>query len=579
MNTSRSLLLLSSLSLAVPVALHSAPAQAEYPAGATIQDAATVDITPEGLAVVTDILPSLLPGQIEVPALADGARSSFPECLLGGYEYEVSNVWVDFQVASAAIVPNTGRLDVEITLLVNVNEQADPFYVYGEVECLGTDCDGYVEPFYATVTTALGLQVIPDATTGEPTLDATVGDLNLDYTLTGTDIHLDNCFIGTIEDVLNFFGLSLYDLILSLAAPYLQDIIGDFGPEIEALLEESFGAIQLNEELDINGIILAAELAPSDVAIDTSGVRIYMDGSMTTTQVATCIDEYDPGSSVETPSDVPALGSAPASVGTGYHAALNLSDDFGNQALYSLWRGGLLCYNVDEELTGFALDTGLLNSLSNGTYEDLFPDPEPMVIATRPAVAPTLVFDGDNDVGLQLEKLGLDFYARLDGRESRIVALDVDMVAGADLNFDGTTGELGVVVDLGTEALAATVTDNEFKPGTEGAIEANFAGLFDTLIGGIVGGLVEDIAFTLPAFSGLGLTDLQLEGAGADGDWLGGYAWLGAVTYGGEGGGCGDEADSGCGGGCASGGTTGGRLLLATLPLALVALRRRRDDA
>ncbi len=535
------------LLLALPLGTLSGAAEAAHPAGASIPDAATIDLTPEGLQVVTDILPGLLPGDIAVPAISDGARTGFPQCLLGGYEYEVSGVYVDFEVASASIVPNTGRLDLEITLLVGVNSPSDPFYLHGEVECIGTSCDGYVDPFYATVTTELGLRVIPDPTTGEPTLDATVGDLDLSYTLTGANIHLDNCFIGTVEDVLNWFGLSIYDLILSLAAPYIDGLLGDFAPEIETLLEDTFSSLQLNEELDVNGILLAAQLAPSDVAIDPNGVRIYMDGSMSTDTVASCIQEYDPSSSLETATDPPVLGSAPAGIPTGYHAALNLSDDFGNQALYSLWRGGLLCYQVDEELVGFALDTGLLNSLADGSFDDLFPSPSPMVIQTRPAVPPTLVFDGDNDLGLNLEQLGLDFYADLDGRESRIVAIDIDMVAGADLEFDGTTGNLGVVVDLGTDALTATVTDNEFKPGTEAAIQENFAGLFDTLLGSLVGGLLGDLSFALPSFTGLGLTDLALEGAGDQGDWLGGYAWLGTVSYGAEAGGCDDTG--GCSGG------------------------------
>ena len=569
---------IQSLLLTLPLLLAPSAATAAHPAGAQISNAATVDITPEGLAVATDILPGLVPGAIEVPAISDGERTDFPECLLGGYEYDISGVYVDIAVANASIVPNTGRLDLEVTLLVSVNDPSDPFRLYGALECIGTDCDGYVEPFEATVTTSLGLRVVPDAD-GEPTLDATVGSLSLANGLTGTDINIDGCAIGTIEDIFNFFGLSLFDLILTFAEPYINDLIADFGPEIEALLEDAFSQVAINEDLDLSGVIVSAELAPADVAISPAGVRIFMDGAMSTPDVADCIAEYDPQSSLETPSDAPALGSAPAGVATGYHAALNLSDDLGNQALYAIWRGGLLCYNVDEELVGFALDTALLNSLSNDTYIDLFPEPQPMVITTRPAQPPTLVFDGDNDVGLAVDELGLDFYAELDGREARIVAMDVGLVAGADLDFNGATGELDVLVDLGTDALTAVVTDNEFKPGTEAAIEGNFAGLFDTLIGSIVGGLVEDIGFALPAFSGLGLTDLSLEAAGPDGDWLGGYAYIGPVTYGADAAGCGDEGGGdGCSGGCSASGTGGGRMvLLGVLPLALVALRRRED--
>ena len=560
----------------VSLILLSPRVEAGHPAGVTLSDAATVDITPDGLAVATDILPELLPSDLAVPDLGEGERTSFPSCLAGGYEYALSGLTVDFAIANAAIVPNTGRLDLEVELLVSVNASSDPFSVYGMALCIEMGCDGYVEPFTATVTTSLGLQVVPDATTGEPVLDATVGALALDNTLSGSDINIEGCALATFEDILNFFGLSLFDLVLSIAEPLIDDLVTDFGPEIESLLEDTFSQVSLNEELDLQGIPLSLELYPGDVAIAPAGIRISMDGGINTPVVAQCVDAYDPGESLATASGPPALGSTPAGVASDYHAALNLSDDFGNQALYALWRGGLLCVDVDEELIGFGLDTSLLNGLADDAYSDLFPESRTMTISTRPQAPPTLVFDGDNDIGLDVDKLGLDFYAELDGREARVVGLDVGLVAGADLVFDGTTGDLNVVVDLGTDALTAVVTDNEFAPGSEADIEANFAGLFDSIVGSVVGGLVEDLAFALPSISGLGLTDLELEGAGADQDWLGGFATLGVVTYGGDAAGCGEDA-GGCEGGCTTGGRPGGRLFLGLVPLALVTLRRRSD--
>lgn len=567
---------LSALLLALPLLAAPTLASAGHPAGVTLSDAATVDVTPEGLAVATDILPELLPSDLAVPDLGEGARTGFPDCLAAGYEYALSGLTIDFAIANAAIVPNTGRLDLEVELLVSVNASSDPFSVYGMALCIEMGCDGYVEPFTATLTTSLGLQVVPDPTTGEPTLDATVGALALDNTLSGNDINIEGCALATFEDILNFFGLSLFDLILGIAEPLIDDLVTDFGPEIETLLEDTFSQVSIDEELDLEGIPLSLQLYPGDVEIAPAGIRIFMDGGVNTPVVAQCVDAYDEGESLATDSAPPALGAAPAGVSSDYHAALNLSDDFGNQALYSLWRGGLLCVDVDEELIGFGLDTSLLNGLADDVYSDLFPESRQMTISTRPQEPPTLVFDGDSDVGLAVDKLGLDFYAELDGREARIVGLDVGLVAGADLEFDGETGNLEVLVDLGTDALTAVVTDNEFKPGSEAAIESNFAGLFDSIIGSVVGGLVEDLAFALPSISGLGLTDLALEGAGADQDWLGGFAYIGTVDYGGDAAGCGDDA-SGCEGGCAAGGPSGGRVFLGLVPLALVTLRRRED--
>lgn len=557
------------LLLALPSA-----ALAAHPAGAVIENAATVDISPEGFNAITGVLPELIPTDIDIPEVSQSDPGALGQCWLAGYEFSLTNAWVDIGINSAELVPRPGRLDLLVDLSVKVNDPTDKFRLYVEAECIGDDCYGYVAPFNAQVSTTLGLNVVTGAD-GQPTIDATVGQLNLAYDLTGTDIQIDDCWIGTVEDVLNFFGLSLFDLILSVASGFIDDTVADFGPEIETLLEDALGAAVIEQEIDLGGVVMDLGLYPAEIDIDDPGVRIWMDGYTAVDDAAECVAEYDTGGSLATPTDPPGLAEV-ATLAPGYHAGLHLSDDFGNQALYSLWRGGLLCQTVDAELTGFPLDTSILGLMAGDAFDDLFPESGPLLIQTRPMSPPTLVFDGANDVGIDVHDLGLDFYAGLDGREALIVGMDLATPAGIDLVFDEATGELAVGVALEASNLDVTVTQNEFKPGTESDIETNFAGVFDTIVGPIVDGLAGDLAFALPGFSGLGLTSLELEGVGAEGDWLGGYAQVGAVSY--ESAGCGGEGGSDCGGGCGTTGRGGGRLALFTLPLALVLLRRREDD-
>ena len=71
-----------------------------------------------------------------------------------------------------------------------------------------------------------------------------------------------------------------------------------------------------------------------------------------------CVAEYDPGGSKATDSSIP----APAA---GAQAEAVVSDELANQALYALWRSGLLCYDLSD-LSGLTLDTSLLGLLDDG---------------------------------------------------------------------------------------------------------------------------------------------------------------------------------------------------------------------
>jgi hypothetical protein len=531
-----------------------------HAAGATIENAATVDITPGGFDAVEAVLPSLVPASLPIDDL-----SAEDGWWCANYAYSLSGMEVGIAMTGADITPNAGFLDLRADLQVNVNDAGNPFELYVEALCAGDTCYGYVDPFTASISTTIALDVVTGSD-GNPTLDATVGALNLSYDLAGEDIHLDDCWIGTVEEVFNWFGLSFYDLVLSLASSYLQSAISDFGPQIEEALEDAFAQATIAQQFDVNGITVDLDLYPSDVLIEPAGVRLAMNGAMSTDAQATCIAAYDPGGSAATFTDPPALGTAPAEVDSDYHVGLHLSDDIANQALYALWRGGLLCYTIDEQV--FPVDTAVLGLLAGDAFDELFPESKPMVIETRPRRAPTLAVAGADDAGVVVEELGLEFYGELDHRQALILGMDLAADVGINLNLD-----------LSGDDVVATVATNEFKADANADIEANFATVFDTLVGSLLGSMLEDLSFAMPAMEGIGLTDLVVASAGDKGDWMGVFTWIGPVAYGAEGcGGTEDGCGGGCsGGGCATGGRAPGRALLLTLPLALALVRRRRD--
>lgn len=564
------------------------------PAGTMIEDAIIVDITAQGLDAVSGLASAVVPDEIPIDPIEEGYDGGWLGCV-GGYALEISNLKILLEIEDIVITPNTGYLDVEIALEVQINSIAEPFYMHTELLCIPNTCESRVEPFPVTAHTTIAMDVVEDPD-GTSRMDAVIGELTVDHGLTGDAVHLDSCAIGTILDIMDLIGLDLIDLLLPAVEGTLDDAVADFGPEIEALLEDSFSAAVIDQEIELQGSVLRIQAQPGDVLIRPAGIRLSMDGMADAGEPSACVAQFDPGGSYRTSSDAPELGSAPADVAANYAVGALVADDFGNQALYALWRSGLLCYTVDEDL-GFPIDTSVLGLLAGDAFNPLFPEPRPMVIQTLPRNAPYLDFGGDNDVGILVDDLGLDFVAELDHRKARVMGIALDVDAGINLDFDGNTGALGIAINLGADSFGSTVTDNEFVPKATDSIEASFSSVFNGLIGGILGDLLSDMSFSLPGFEGIGLTDLQITTAGENEDWLGAYAWVGPVPYesadcGGcgsedEGGGCGSTGE---GGGCddASGGCSGGgcaishgskRWGLFLLPVFLVLLRRRPQAA
>lgn len=559
-------------------ALLLSPAAADtLPGGTTLDPAAVVDITPEGFDAVALVIPSFLPSELEVPDTSGGSDNGF--CLID-YGYSLSNLWVGIQVTDAQVVPTAAEeLDVTAQLLVNVNNSSDKFNVSYDAACISGDCPGYVEPFPVSIHTTIKLAIV-DGPEGLPILDATVGAIGVTYDLTEDDIVLD-CWIDTLNDILSAIGLSVYDLLLDQVDSYLSDAIADLVPELETTVEEAFSSASINESFDLNGVTAQISLYPSDIQISAVGVRLVMAGSVTNSGNSPCVAAYDPGGFTSTASSAPALGSAPSGVPTPYHAGLGLTDEFVNEALYAVWAGGLLCYTVDASV--FPIDTTIMGSLTGNVFSDLFPESKPVDLQVVPRTPPEAVYDGTHDIEVALEDLDLQMWAELDGRKALITTISLAGPVGADLQFDGATGNLAVELAIDPTELVPTVTTNEFYPDDNDTIlagfQSTFSGLWNSIIGSLLGDLASSLSFALPNMSGLGLQDLEVDAAGS-GDWLGAYAWLGAVSYGDPSagcGGCGEDtgASSDCSGGCSTHRGAPRALLLVPL-LAAVALRRRR---
>ncbi len=269
----------------------------------------------------------------------------------------------------------------------------------------------------------------------------------------------------------------------------------------------------------------------------------------------------------------------------GTHLAAHVAQDLLDQALYASWRAGLLCQEISEEagidLAGLALDTSLLGLLAGPSYQALFPEPAPMLIRTAPQLPPRASIGGDHALQVELEGLGVDFFADLDGRTARVLGIGLDGAIGIDVPFDPATGALSVGVDLGGESLSASLTSDPFVPDAEQIADdlgATLSSLLDTVLAGLLG---DTLAFPLPAISGIGVTQLGTATSGPDQDWLAVQGSVGTVGYeASDACGCGEGKDpkaEGCGD-CDTGCAVAGPGAAGWLALAVgVLLRRRRD--
>jgi hypothetical protein len=565
-------LLSTSLTLTLAFLGAAAPAAAtDWTPGATIPEAATVDITPQGFDAISALIPALIPSSIDIPETG-GDSGSIWGCY--AYLYRLTGAWVGIQVTDSSIVPQNGYLDVNADLLVNVNNASSPFTLGYELLCFDDSCGGYVAPFPVRIHTTMALDVLT-ASDGTTSLDATVGSFEVTYDLQPEDITLD-CWVQDLEDLADALGFSIYQLIIDQIGGALDSAVADLPATLETTIEDAFSAASIEQDLDLNGVTAHLKLYPSDVKVQTEGVRLQMAGSVSA-DAAACVAAYDPGGSLKTSSPPPDIGDAPAGIDSPFHLGISLSDDFANEAIYALWRGGLLCYSLAPDNDTFPLDTSILNLLSGQAFEDIFPEAMPMSLSTVPRAAPTVNYTGTHDIDVDIHDLDLQMVAELDGRMARVLTVTLNGPIGADLNFEGTTGQLAVALDINPDVLDPSVTYNELHAESNDAIVSSFGGALGSILDTVLGGLLDSLSFMLPSMSGIGLQDLQTAASGTNEDWLGAYGWIGAVTYGDGSSGCGGcgSSGSGCSGGCGTGQVPAAWSLIVPLGL-LLGLRRRK---
>jgi hypothetical protein len=537
---------------------------ADIPSGSTISEAAYLDIPPNGFASFATVIPELIPPNTPVDPTAGGG-----EGLGCSYAYNLDNMWVAIEVDSTTVTPQDGYLSMDLELLVNVNDLVDRFAIDFNITSCGffdseSTCYGFVTSFPAIVQSKIALALVDPDGDGIKELDATIYDLTLEYAVDANNFEIE-CLAGSILDALSWIGVDVYSFVIDLIGPTLENEIYEQLPELEATIEEAFSNAVINEEIEVGESAINMLLSPEILTIQQEGLRFSFDGRTEILEEASCINDYDSGGSIETEGSANEIGvlQVPSDLG------IAIRDEFVNQALYSIWKGGSFCQTIDEDT--FALDTSILNLLTGDSFVPLFPETKPMILKMDPRTAPTMSMNSADDIGVNIEDLQLQFISELDYRQTQVLTLSLDTQAGLNLNFDPNTGAAEGALNLDPDEVTSSIVSNELRPDEDQIIIQAFSDQFGSVLD-LVGldALLDSLNFTLPSINGIGVNQIELGGTGTTQSDLGIYASIGPVPYTG---GCGEGEESS--GGCTTTKTPTGKHLLFVMVLALGCLRRR----
>ncbi len=527
--------------------------------GERIEYALAAQVTADGFDAIGDTLEVMIPDLIPADVTTlDGVDFS-----LG--TIDAMQIQLDPDSMDVTLIPKNGYILMTLQGEIGLSSEEEPFTL--DLAC---EYDGWVDPFPVTFQAELQLEVITDGP-DERHFEVHVDSIEVEMDMSADDFHLDSNG-GWACDVLGsvISGLipALDSVLVNYLEPVVESLVDGFAPQITDMLE----AAVIDQEFPIMDSVLYVQVLPKQVVTTHEGMEVIYSIGLDAPQ-APCIADVDPEGSRLTDTPRPPVTDVPSS----FTAAAVVADDVVNQAMYALFRSGVMCFVVEEDMVPqFPIDTSLLKLLGGDGYKALLgSEGRPMVIRTKPREVPVGRFDGPHAVDLSVRRLGIDFIGELDHRMARLLALEVGLDVGADLAFDDVTGEVGLELDLDLDQLDIAVVPDVLVAGSEAQVEQGVSGLVTGVLEPMIGDLLgaDTLAFGMPAFEGLGITELEAEEAGEQGDWLMAGLDLGPVSYASEGGGCGGDS-TGCSGGCTTGASQLGWWLFAALPF--VGWRRRR---
>lgn len=347
-----------------------------------------------------------------------------------------------------------------------------------------SDISGYASSSGARLKARLYLSVV----SGEVVVTVSNTVVTFDST---PSLHISLMWpFGDIFSALASFVLSFFegDIEAALAA----EIQGAAQTELQAALAD----LEISASIPLMGATISLDAVPQAISTASTGITLRLES---TVEAGTVVPEIveDALGSLRTPSSIPYYGSTPGFI-------LTISDEFVNQALYSLWESGTILNLVEDQLGAGDIDMSMISALMPGaTGVELVLDLMlPPVFRTKTS----------GTVGeLQIGDMLVDLYATFGGGGSRQLMARIAVSAFADTDItlaEDNTLEFGLpddpvyYLDTVFSALPNINTED---------IDTLLGAWLPMMIPDLMGGVEQ---FPLPDFAGytIGVTSVSVSG-------------------------------------------------------------------
>ena len=482
----------------------SAPARAALP-GEAIDQAIAVQITPNGLAALGDVVEGLVPPVIPVTALSDSFVCSEDDAAPLNYALEGLDLYLS--VDDVRIDTADGRLDLWV--YANLSSSHSTLAVQGDCTVL-TNLDEECGVELPTTSISMHLGMTIQEVLG--VFDVVVDASEVEISPIGNP--LSDCTLASA------FGALLAqnpEAVSGLLTDAIAGSFDDLGVTVEQSLEDALAGLSMDTEVALGDATVQLSLRPSLVELSEAGLVLGLGATLDSATLSDCVDWS--GGSELSGAGWPTFATTAGQSSLEADVALYVGKDFVDHLLYMAWAGGLLCVDLSSVLG----DSLTADSLSATVGQEL---PEKVGADTLvwleldPALPPTGRFEEDGaPIRADLHDLGIEMYGLVDDRETRIFRVDL-------------AGELGVDVALadGVLATALEVDQDRFT------FDESYADIigpgYGLGLGGLVGSLITGVipsdglpTLTVPSILGAEL-DALIWLPVEEGAWQGGFLLL-----------------------------------------------------